>query len=147
VGSAVGRVEQRLFELTQIVRSLQGKLHEGAIGAAQKSDVFEVFIDLQSASNFYRWKQDGDVLRNGGVFVACQRPLPNIGTTVAVHIALPGGVTFASFVIVEWSRPAGGQSASWHPGFGGRFSNLPPDMQQIVYQFVLAREPMVFEQG
>jgi hypothetical protein len=145
VGSAVGRVEQRLLDLTQIVRSLQGKINEGALDA--KGDHYDVFIDMQSASNFYRWKQDADVLRNGGVFVASQRSLPNIGTTVAVRVALPGGVMFASLVIVEWARPAGGQGASWQPGFGGRFSNLPPDMQQIVYQFVLAREPMVFEQG
>jgi hypothetical protein len=147
VGAAVFRVEQRLTELTNLVKGLQGRISQTAAIAAGNHPRFDAAIDMQSASNFYRWKKAGDVVREGGVFVSSYRPAPNLGTTVALRVSLPGGVEFETLGVVEWARPPGDKGPPWQqPGFGARFADLSADAQQLVHQFVLAREPILFEQ-
>ncbi len=146
VGAAVQRVEQRLGELTSLVKGLQGRIGQAAAAVAGNHPRYDAAIDLESASNFYRWRKNGDVVREGGVFVASYRPAPNLGSTVALRMSLPGGVELETLGVVEWSRPAGDKGPPWtQPGFGARFADLSPDAQQLVRQFVLAREPILFE--
>ncbi len=147
LGAAVYRVEQRLGELIAIVKNLKsGAVQGGASAAAGNHQRYEASIDLESASNFYTWKKGGDVVREGGVFIASYRGSPNLGTTIAVHVSLPGGVEFEAVGVVEWARPPGEKGPPWpQPGFGARLEGVSPDTSRLVQQFVKAREPILFE--
>ncbi len=148
VGSAVFRVEARIDELSKLVRELGGRMQQGAGAGRTEGGMprFEAVIDENSSSNFYRWKQGGDVLREGGVFVASYRRPPDLGTRVALRVTLPGGVDFEATGVVEWTRPQGEQGPPWvQPGFGARFDVLPPQAAPLVVQFLNLRQPMVFE--
>ncbi|MFO0615120.1 MAG: DNA repair ATPase [Polyangiaceae bacterium] len=141
MSAAVFRVEHRLGELIQIVKNLKREF------AGSQHPRFDAPIDLESASNFYRWKKGADVVREGGVFIASYRAAPSLGSTVSVHVSLPGGLEFETLAVVEWSRPGGDKGPPWtQPGFGARFTDLSPDAHALVQQFVKAREPMLFEQ-
>jgi len=154
VGSAVFRVEARLDELSKLVREIGSRAQQGGGGTGQSGGGgaggnqlarFDAVIEPVSASNFYCWKKGGDVIREGGVFVASYRRAPDLGTRVAVRVTLPGGVDFEAVAIVEWMRPQGEQGPPWQqPGFGARFESLPAHAQALVVQFVNAREPMIF---
>jgi hypothetical protein len=86
------------------------------------------------------------VVREGGIFVATHRRLPDLKATVIVRVTMPGGVEFETPCLVEWSRPGGEKGPPWEqPGFGARFVELQPHVRQIVDQFVRMREPLLFE--
>ncbi len=174
VGAAVFRVEHRLGELTQLLRALQERIGQGVstAHAAQAqaqaqaqhqqaarrqaqvqaagpdsggaSSRFDAAVDLQSASNFYRWKANGDVVNEGGVFIATRRKLPNLSQAVLIRLTLPGGVELEARGVVEWTRPVGNQGPS---GFGARFVDLPTYGRQLVDHFIARREPLLFEQA
>jgi hypothetical protein len=159
VGSAVFRVEARLDELAKLVKEIGARAQgggatgvgggagagAGGVGPGGHLPRFDAVIDHASASNFYAWKKGGDVVREGGVFVASYRRSPDLGSRVAIRVTLPGGVDFEAVGIVEWTRPQGEQGPPWvQPGFGARLEGLPAQAQGLVAQFVKAREPMTF---
>ncbi len=161
VGAAVFRVEHRLGQLTDIVRSLQQRVGQGIAtadggGGAQPPEKggngggtsvvrFDTMVDFQSPSNFYRWGPKADVVNEGGVFVSTRRRPPNIGQEVLLRITLPGGAELESRALVEWTRPAGHPQGA--PGFGARFVDLPSYARQLVDHFVAKRPPIIFEQA
>jgi Tfp pilus assembly protein PilZ len=106
---------------------------------------FDTLIDLTSHSNFYRWSPKGDVVNEGGVFVATRRRPPNIGDSVVLRLQLPGGAELEARGVVEWTRPTGHPGGV--PGFGARFADLPTYARQLVDHFVTSRPPLVFEQS
>jgi Tfp pilus assembly protein PilZ len=110
-------------------------------GAAPR---FDAAVDLQSHSNFYRWRAKGDVVNEGGVFIATRRKLPNLGQDVLIRLTLPGGVELEARGVVEWTRPVGHQGPS---GFGARFVDLPTYGRQLVDHFISQRAPLLFEQA
>jgi Tfp pilus assembly protein PilZ len=172
VGAAVHRVEHRIGELTSIVRALQDRIGQGVAThvQAQAADGhahhpqahaqaqqraarqnggtaprYDAAIDFQSPSNFYRWRAQGDVVTEGGVFIATRRKVPNLGAEVIIRITLPGGVELEARAIVEWARPPGHQHVA--AGFGARFVDLPTYARQLIDHFVARREPLLFEQA
>jgi hypothetical protein len=162
VGAAVFRVEHRLGQLTDIVRSLQQRVGQGMAAADgnQSSQPppekggngggssvvrFDTMVDFQSPSNFYRWGPKADVVTEGGVFVSTRRRPPNIGQEVLLRITLPGGAELESRALVEWTRPAGHPQGA--PGFGARFVDLPSYARQLVDHFIAKRPPILFEQA
>ncbi len=150
VGSAVYRVEARLDELSKLIRDLGSRVQQGSgAGSGSRTDGmprFDAVIDQVSASNFYRWKQGADVVREGGIFIATYRRAPDLGTKVALRVTLPGGVDFEATAVVEWTRPQGEQGPPWvQPGFGARFEILPAQAAPLVVQFLNGRQPMLFE--
>jgi Tfp pilus assembly protein PilZ len=173
VGAAVHRVEHRIGELASMVRQLQDRIGQGvqayaqstAQGSAAQASAaqahpgrpqagrngggnaprFDAAIDFQSPSNFYRWRSNGDVVNEGGVFIATRRKVPNLGQEVIVRVTLPGGVELEARAVVEWARPPGNEAVV--AGFGARFVDLPTYARQLIDHFVARREPLVFEQA
>jgi hypothetical protein len=153
VGSAVFRVEARLDELSKLIRELGSRAQQSAPQAAARGGGgeghpglprFDAVIDQGSVSNFYRWKAGGDVVREGGVFIATYRRPPDIGTRIGLKVTLPGGVDFEATAVVEWARPQG-HGPGVQPGFGARFEAMPPQAAPLVIQFANARQPLLFE--
>jgi uncharacterized protein (TIGR02266 family) len=155
VGAAVFRVEHRLGELSALIAQLQERIAQGAAAPARSHNGgnagagqvprFDAAVDLQSPSNFYKWRPDADVVNEGGVFIATRRRVPQLGQQVILRLTLPGGVELEARAVVEWSRPAAQQGAP--PGFGARFVDLPTYARQLVDHFVARRPPLVFEQA
>jgi hypothetical protein len=144
VQGAVQRVEHKLGELVAVVRQLQER---GGSAAAASGAIlrFDTAIDFQSASNFYRWRSTGDVVNEGGVFVATRRRAPNLGQEVILRVTLPGGAELEARGVVEWARP-GSHEPNDVPGFGARFVELPSYARQLVDHFIQRRPPILFEQ-
>jgi Tfp pilus assembly protein PilZ len=163
VGAAVHRVEHRIGELANMVRSLQERVGQGVAAHVQahasqapaqaqaprngggNSPRFDAAIDFQSPSNFYRWRAQADVVNEGGVFIATRRKVPNLGQEVVIRVTLPGGVELEARAVVEWARPPGHQGMA--AGFGARFVDLPTYARQLIDHFVARREPLLFEQA
>ncbi|NUO49653.1 MAG: AAA family ATPase [Polyangiaceae bacterium] len=168
VGAAVHRVEHRIGELANMVRSLQERVGQGVAahvqaqasqapahaqaardaarnGGAGNAPRFDAAIDFQSPSNFYRWRAQADVVNEGGVFIATRRKVPNLGQEVVIRVTLPGGVELEARAVVEWARPPGHQGMA--AGFGARFVDLPTYARQLIDHFVARREPLLFEQA
>jgi len=149
VSAAVFRVESKLAELTGVVGRLQQQLAQRAAGSGPASSRgghalprYDAVVDLQSQSNFYKWRADAHIVREGGVFVSTRRKLPDINTQVVVALTLPGQLEVEAQAVVEWVRPAGGGAP---PGFGARFVDLPSHAVAVIDQFITARAPMLFE--
>ncbi len=166
VGAAVHRVEHRIGELANMVRSLQERVGQGVAahvqaqaqgqghaarneasrnGGSGNAPRFDAAIDFQSPSNFYRWRAQADVVNEGGVFIATRRKVPNLGQEVIIRVTLPGGVELEARAVVEWARPPGHQGMA--AGFGARFVDLPTYARQLIDHFVARREPLLFEQA
>jgi Tfp pilus assembly protein PilZ len=145
VQGAVQRVEGRLGELVQLVRQLQDRTVQAASAQGPSGmQRFDASIDFQSASNFYKWRPNANVVTEGGVFVATRRRPPNLGQEVILRVTLPGGAELEAKGVVEWSRPMD-HDPQTIPGFGARFVDLPSYARQLVDHFIQRRAPIVFQ--
>ncbi len=101
-----------------------------------------VELGTRSASNFYKGLAGNDVVEHGGVFVATYK-LPKIGSTVTLHVLLPGNYEFDATAIVQWVREP--RAADTEPGFGARIIEISSDGRQLVYRYARNREPLFYD--
>jgi hypothetical protein len=107
----------------------------------------EAELGAHSQSNFYKGLSGNDVVEHGGLFVATYN-IPRVGTTITLHVSMPGGYEFDASATVRWTREtiessAAGQSAQ--PGFGAQFTQITPEARQLVYRYVRNREPLFYD--
>lgn len=103
---------------------------------------FDVALGTNSTANFYKGLSGNDVIEHGGIFVATYNKLPPTGSTIALHIILPGGFEFESIGIIAWVRDS---SSGESPGFGARFTQIDAEAKQLVYRYVRNREPLFYD--
>lgn len=107
-----------------------------------KGPVIVVELGTRSSSNFYKGLAGNDVVEHGGVFVATYK-VPQIGSTVSLHVLLPGNYEFHAKALVQWVRePRGGET---EPGFGARFTEISAEGRQLVYRYARNREPLFYD--
>jgi Tfp pilus assembly protein PilZ len=114
----------------------------GAGPQAGKGPTIIVELGTRSASNFYKGLAGNDVVEHGGVFVATYK-IPKIGSTVQLHVLLPGNYEFYASALVQWVREP--RSDTTEPGFGARFVDITPDGRQLVYRYARNREPLFYD--
>lgn len=112
-----------------------------APAAAPKGQVIAVELGTRSSSNFYKGLAGNDVVEHGGVFVATYK-IPKIGTSVQLHVLLPGNYEFHATAVVQWVREPRGDG---DPGFGARFTDISPEGRQLVYRYARNREPLFYD--
>ncbi len=101
-----------------------------------------VELGTRSSSNFYKGLSGNDVVEHGGIFVATYK-IPKIGSTVTLHLLLPGNYEFHASAQVQWVRESRSDSAE--PGFGARFVDISPEGRQLVYRYARNREPLFYD--
>jgi Tfp pilus assembly protein PilZ len=101
-----------------------------------------VELGTRSTSNFYKGLAGNDVIEHGGMFVATYK-IPKIGTTVLLHVLMPGNYEFYVTAIVQWVREP--RSDSTEPGFGARLVEISPEGRQLVYRYTRNREPLFYD--
>jgi hypothetical protein len=111
---------------------------QAAPGNAQR---VEADLGAHSTTNFYKGLSGNDVVDSGGIFIATYN-IPDIGTPLVVHVALPGGYEFEALAVVRWTRDAPQSGADGAPGFGAQFTQISPEARQLVYRYVRNREPL-----
>ncbi|MEZ4310450.1 MAG: PilZ domain-containing protein [Polyangiaceae bacterium] len=100
-----------------------------------------VELGTRSSSNFYKGLSGNDVVEHGGIFVATYK-IPPLGSSVKLHVLLPGNYEFRATATVQWVREPRGDG---DPGFGARFSEITPDGRQLVYRYAKNREPLFYD--
>jgi len=116
-------------------------------GAAAGVARVEAALGAHSATNFYKGLSGNDVIESGGIFIATYQ-IPPIGSTLLVHVSLPGGYEFEAQAVVRWTRdaansiPPGGGGHESPPGFGAQFTHVSQEARQLVYRYVRNREPL-----
>lgn len=101
---------------------------------------YSVGLASHSQANFYRTLEDEDV---AGVFVPTWESHP-IGTSVTVHVELPGDEKFTVTGTVEWGRDT--ERATTWPGLGIRFGELGERERSLVERFSKNRGPLLFDE-
>ena len=75
--------------------------------------------------------------------------MPNIqplGSLIEVSLALPSGCQLRAVGRVRWIREATAFVDDAAPsGMGLQFENLPPEASQAIQQFLLQRDPILYE--
>lgn len=100
----------------------------------------EAALGAHSTTNFYKGLSGNDIIESGGIFVATYA-LPRIGTSLVIHVSLPGGYEFDALAVVRWTRDTP-QGSDAPPGFGAQFTQISPEHRQLVYRYVRNREPL-----
>jgi Tfp pilus assembly protein PilZ len=111
---------------------------------AVKGPVIVVELGTRSASNFYKGLAGNDVIEHGGVFVATYK-IPKIGSTVSLHVLLPGNYELRAVAQVQWVREPRGGGSDTEPGFGARIIDISPEGRQLVYRYARNREPLFYD--
>lgn len=111
-------------------------------GARGKGPTIVVELGTRSASNFYKGLAGNDVVEHGGVFVATYK-IPKIGSTVQLHVLLPGNYEFHATATVQWVREP--RSSDADPGFGARIVEISSEGRQLVYRYARNREPLFYD--
>jgi len=101
-----------------------------------------VELGTRSTSNFYKGLAGNDVVEHGGIFVATYK-IPKIGSTVTLHILMPGNYDFHATAVVQWVREP--RSDNTEPGFGARIVDITSDGRQLVYRYARNREPLFYD--
>jgi hypothetical protein len=110
----------------------------------KSSPLFEVDLGAHSPSNFYSELGGGDIVDNGGIFVATYRQL-EVGSSVELRVLMPGGYEFVASAVVRWARGrVDDESAS--PGFGAKLTAITTEGRQLVRRFVRNREPLLYDE-
>ncbi|AKT36613.1 PilZ domain-containing protein [Chondromyces crocatus] len=104
---------------------------------------FDVALGTQSASNLWDGIDGQDVIEHGGIFVATYKA-PKIGSSVRLHVHLPGDCEFQALASIVWTREPGG-AGDTEPGFGARFTQISPEARQLVRRFARNREPLFYD--
>lgn len=104
----------------------------------------EVELGAYSASNFYKGLSGTDVVDHGGLFVSTYK-IPSVGTTVHLHVTLPGGYEIDTAGVVGWTREPHDTTPDVQPGFGAKLSGMSAEARQLVYRYTRNREPMFFD--
>jgi Tfp pilus assembly protein PilZ len=107
-----------------------------------KGPTVVVELGTRSSSNFYKGLAGNDVVEHGGVFVATYK-VPKIGSTVSLHVLLPGNYEFRATALVQWVREPRGSDIE--PGFGARFIEITAEGRQLVYRYARNREPLFYD--
>ncbi len=102
----------------------------------------DVELGAHSTSNFYKGLSGNDVIDHGGIFVGTYK-VPKMNTPVVLRILLPGDLEFVADGIVQWTRDT--RSGESEPGFGAKFTRIPPEGRTLVYRYVKNREPMFYD--
>ncbi len=113
-----------------------------AAGPRGKGPTIVVELGTRSASNFYKGLAGNDVVEHGGVFVATYK-IPKIGSTVTLHVLLPGNYEFHASALVQWVREPRGSDTE--PGFGARLVEISAEGRQLVYRYARNREPLFYD--
>jgi len=103
-----------------------------------------VELGAHSPSNFYKGLGGNDVIEHGGLFIATYR-IPKLGTAVMLRVLLPGDYEFTAAGTVQWTREPSDGNDTYEPGFGARFTQIPPEGRQLVYRYTRNREPMFYD--
>ncbi|HEX5750867.1 MAG TPA: TIGR02266 family protein [Archangium sp.] len=98
-------------------------------------------IDQRSDSNFFTGFTTN--ITEGGIFVATVQSVPR-GTTVDLDVLLPGTRSMTVTGVVRWTREVNDKTPELMPGLGVKFSYLPPEVSEVISDFVATREPMFF---
>jgi len=101
-----------------------------------------VELGAHSTSNFYKGLSGNDVIDHGGIFVGTYK-IPKVNTPVQLRVLLPGDLEFIADAIVQWTRET--RSGESEPGFGAKFTRIPPEGRKLVYRYVRNREPMFYD--
>jgi hypothetical protein len=123
-----------------------GAPYAGSAAAAANGPSLRVDAELgaHSPSNFYKGLSGNDVVEHGGIFIATYK-IPPVGTSLTVHVSMPGGYEFDAGAVVRWTRET--VDSSQHggaapPGFGAQFTQIAPEARQLIYRYVRNREPL-----
>ncbi|MBW2459084.1 MAG: hypothetical protein JRI68_31580 [Deltaproteobacteria bacterium] len=106
------------------------------------AEVVNVELGAHSTSNFYKGLSGNDVIDHGGIFVGTYK-IPKMGKPVQLRVLLPGDLEFVADAIVQWTRET--RSGESDPGFGAKFTRIPPEGRTLVYRYVRNREPMFYD--
>jgi ATPase involved in DNA repair/ATPase family associated with various cellular activities (AAA) len=150
VNTALGRagrsevLEARMAELTDIVRQLA----EHTTPDLSPPPRFEVELGAHTPSNFYLGVEGGDVVENGGLFIATFARPPAVGSRVIVNAVFPFRAEADLHGRVSWVRDrTEGQDDTAPPGFGIRLEKVDARRRQLIASFVKNRSPLLFEAG
>lgn len=108
----------------------------------------EVGLAAHSASNFYQGLGQGDIVQNGGVFVATYSLL-KIGDLVALRVLFPGGYEADIHGRVRWTREPRQSTidaaAGVEPGYGVEILDISSEGRALIARYVRNREPLFYD--
>jgi hypothetical protein len=135
-------LEARVAELTNVVRQL-ADMRAPDLSPPPR---FEVELTAHGPSNFYVGVDGGDVVDQGGIFVATFVKPPAAGSRVAINAVFPWREECDLAGRVAWVRErTAGQDELSPPGFGVRLEGVDAQRRQSIATYVKHRAPLVFE--
>lgn len=130
-------VDPRIDELVAMVRRLEQRL--GNVQGPQLR--FDVALDANSGSNFYRGLDGNDVVAHGGLFVESYAKLPPLGAPVTLGLSFPGGARADVTGVVAFVQEYLGDDTP--AGFGARLTNVSLEAHSMIAAFARERDPLV----
>jgi hypothetical protein len=119
----------------------------GAPSSAAPRTRVDTTLATHSDSNFYLGLDGGDVVDDGGLFVATYQLL-DVGTPLLLRVSLPGGYEFEAWAVVRWQRPPHSDHPTGlraAPGYGVKFTRIEERSRELVHRYTKNRQPLLYE--